>query len=96
MDELTVAVIDRAVGTVRLQHGAQPARAARRALSSLCRTAVRHGAIAHNPVLDTRTIPCPRKRVRALTIAEANDVLARIRNDPVAVRLDLPDFVRRG
>ena len=76
------------------KHGPQAARAGRRALSSLCRTAVRHGALAHNPVHDTRPIACPRKRVRALTVAEAADLLSRLRADGVAVRLDLPDFMQ--
>jgi hypothetical protein len=40
LGELNVAIIERALDSVRLHHGAQSARAARRALSSLCRTAV--------------------------------------------------------
>jgi integrase len=59
----------------------------------LCRTAVRHGAIPFNPVRDTRPIACPRKRVRALTTSAASDLLRRLRADPAASRLDLPDFV---
>jgi site-specific recombinase XerC len=54
---------------------------------------VRHGALRVNPVRDTRPIVCPRKRVRALTVGEAADLLARLRADPTAVRLDLADFV---
>ena len=91
--ELTVAVIDRALTSIKSRHGPQPARAARRALSSLCHCAVRHRALAVNHVRDTRPIACPRKRVRALTLGEAADVLARLSGDPTAVRLDLPDFV---
>jgi integrase len=93
LGELNVAIIERALDSVRLHHGAQSARAARRALSSLCRTAVRHGAISHNPVRDTRPIFCPRKRVRALTARESIDLLSRLRDDPHASKLDLPDFV---
>ncbi len=92
--ELTVAGIDRALATVRLRHGPAAARAARQALSSLCRTAVRHGALAVNPVRDTRPIRCPRRRVRALTTGESVDLLHRLYADAVAVRLDLPDLVR--
>ena len=44
LGELSPALIDRALGQVRLSHGPQPARAARRALSSLCRDALRNGA----------------------------------------------------
>jgi integrase len=54
---------------------------------------VRHGALRVNPVRDTQPIVCPRKRVRALTLGEAADLLARLRADPTAVRLDLPDIV---
>ncbi|HEY3086666.1 MAG TPA: tyrosine-type recombinase/integrase [Jatrophihabitantaceae bacterium] len=91
--ELTVTVIERALASIRSQHGPQPARPARRALSSLGHCAVRHGALPVNPVRDTRPIACPRKRVRALTVGEAAEVLARLRADPTALRLDLPDFV---
>jgi integrase len=91
--ELTVPAIEQALTVIRSRYGPQPARAARRALSSLCRCAVRHGALRVNPVRDTRPIACPRKRVRALTIGEAADLLARLRANPRAVRLDLPDFV---
>jgi integrase len=91
--ELNVAIIERAFASIRLRHGAQSARAARRTLSSLCRTAMRHGAIPFNPVRDTRPIACPRKRVRALTAGESADLLSRLRSDPTAVKLDLLDFV---
>lgn len=94
LGELTPALLDRALGQLRLRHGPQPARAARRALSSLCTDAVRHGAIPHNPVRDTRPIPCPHRQVRALTTAEACDLQMRLRGDPRARRLDLPDLVQ--
>jgi hypothetical protein len=45
-----------------------------------CATA-RHGALRVNPVRDTRPIACPRKRVRALTVGAAADLLARLRAD---------------
>jgi integrase len=54
---------------------------------------VRQGALPVNPVRDTRPIACPRKRVRALTVGEASDLLTRLRADQTAVRLDLPDLV---
>jgi len=91
--ELRPAVIDRALGVVRIRSGPQPARAGRRALSSLCADAVRQGALARNPVRDSRPIPCPRTQVRALTVGEAHDLQSRLREDPVACRVDLPDLV---
>lgn len=91
--ELTVPALERALAVVRTRHGPHCARAARCAMSSLCRCAVRHGALSVNPVSGTRPVSCPRRRVRALTSGEAIDLLARLRQDPVAVRLDLPDFV---
>ena len=91
--ELTVPIIEHALASIRSRQEPQPARAARRALSSLCHSAVRHGALPVNPVRDTRPIACPRKRVRALTVPEAADLQARLRADPTAARLDLPDFV---
>ncbi|MBI4940799.1 MAG: tyrosine-type recombinase/integrase [Actinobacteria bacterium] len=94
LGELSVAVIDRALASVLAARGPQRARAARRALSSLCAAAVRHGALGHNPVRDSRPIRCPRRRVRALTADEAADLQARLRADSTAVRLDLPDLVQ--
>ena len=91
--ELTVPIIEHALTSIGSRHGPQPARAARRALSSLCHSAVRRGALPVNPVRDTGPIACPRKRVRALSMGEAADLLGRLRNDPTALRLDLPDFV---
>jgi integrase len=55
---------------------------------------VRHGAITHNPVRDTLPIPCPHRQVRALTTSEACDLQARLRADPQAFRLDLPDLAQ--
>ena len=94
LGELTPAVIDRALSLVRVTKGTQPARAARRALSSLCADAVRHGAISHNPVRDSRPIGCPHRQARALTPAEAGDLQTRLAADPTATRLDLPDLVQ--
>jgi integrase len=91
--ELSVSVIEAALMTIRTDRGPQSARAARRALSSLCHYAVRHSALPGNPVRDTRPIACPRKRVRALSAGEAVDLLTRLRRDPTAARQDLPDFV---
>jgi hypothetical protein len=71
--ELTVPAIEQALAAIRSRYGPQPARAARRAPSSLC-----HGALRVNPVRDTRPIACPRKRVRALTVGAAADLLARL------------------
>lgn len=94
LGELTPVVIDRALTLVRVNKGTQPARAARRALSSLCADAVRHSAIGHNPVRDSRPIACDHRQARALTPAEASDLQTRLAADPRAVRLDLPDLVQ--
>jgi integrase len=91
--DLSVPIIEHALTSIGSRHGPHPARAARRALSSLCHCAGRHGALRVNPVRDTRPIACPRKRVRALTTPEAADLQARLRADPTAGRVDLPDFV---
>jgi hypothetical protein len=59
--ELSVSIIEAVLMTIRTNRGPQSARAARRALSSLCHCAVRHSALPSNPVRDTRPIACPRK-----------------------------------
>ncbi len=94
LGELTLAVIDRALTVVRVTKGTQPARAARRAVSSLCADAVRHAAIRHNPVHDSRPIACNHPQARALTPAEAADLQTRLATDPRALRLDQPDLVQ--
>jgi len=67
----------------------------RTVLSGVLGTAVRHGALRNNPVRDMRRQESePKKAVRALTAAERTDLLAKLDADPVAVRRDLPDFVR--
>jgi hypothetical protein len=68
--ELSVSVIEAALTRIRTDRGPKSARAARRALSSLCHYAVRHNALPANPVRDTRPIPCSRKRVRALSVVK--------------------------
>ncbi len=92
--ELTPAIIDRALGLLRSTRSPQIARASRRALSSLCAEAVRHGALIHNPVRESRPIPCPHRPVRALTVPEARDLQDRVRADHDACRWDLPDLVQ--
>jgi integrase len=93
LGELRVAVIERALAAICVRRGPGAARTARCALSGICAVAVRHGALRFNPIRDTAPISYPRKPVRALSVAEAADLLAGLRADARAVRLDLPDFV---
>lgn len=93
LGELTVPLIEHALAVVLAEHGPGAARTARAALSGICSMAARHGALPTNPVRDTAPIRQARKPVRALTMSEAADLLARLRRDPRARRLDLPDLV---
>jgi len=54
---------------------------------------VRHGAIAANPVRDVARIPRKAKAPRALTDEEQRLLRKPLREDTVAVALDLPDLV---
>jgi integrase len=93
LGELRVTIIDRALAAIRDRHGPGAARTARCALSGIGAVAVRHRALRFNPVRDTAPISYPRRPVRALTVAETVDLVAKLRADVRAVRLDLPDFV---
>lgn len=67
----------------------------RNVLNCVCSTAVRLGALEHNPVRElARLDRVDRKAVRALTAEERRDVLARLDADEKAGRLDLGDVLR--
>jgi integrase len=60
------------------------------------RHAARHGALATNPVRETSTKRTQKRTSagpRALTVPEAEHLLASLAADPEALRLDLPDLV---
>jgi integrase len=58
------------------------------------RLAVRHGAVAANPVREAASVVAPPKaRIRALTRDEAEQMMTLMRSHERAVDLDLPDLV---
>jgi integrase len=90
--ELTVSVIERALASIRSQHGPQrPGPRAGRSRAAPLRRAPRSAAGQPGP--RHTAVACPPKRVRAPSSGEAADLLARLRADPSTVRLDLPDLV---
>jgi len=94
--EVTVPAVDRAFRAVRTSHGPGAAKSARSVLSSMLAMAVRHGALATNPVRETSTKRTQRRNAggpRALTLPEAEQLVTRLAADPEALRLDLPDLV---
>jgi integrase len=75
--ELTTSVVDRHLRAVVSTHGAGTAKTVRSVLSGMCALAVRHDALTVNPVREIRlTSPKPKDAPRALTIAEARQLLA--------------------
>lgn len=77
--ETTTAAIDRWLRTVRAHHGPGARRTAKGVAAGVLGVAVRHGAIASNPVRDVaKAGGTRRRRPRALTEGEATDVLKRV------------------
>jgi integrase len=75
-------------------HGAGTAKTVRSVLSGMCALAVRHDALAVNPVREIRlTSPKPKDAPRALTIAEARQLLVWVTYDHYAVEHDVPDLL---
>lgn len=92
--ESTVPRVDAALQAIRATNGPGRARTARTALRQMFGLAVRHGAIATNPVTDTSKITSNgRKRPRALTRDEEDQVRDVPRSSQRALDLDLPDLI---
>ncbi|ONH49593.1 site-specific integrase [Frankia sp. CcI49] len=93
--ELTVGVIDRFLSIVTEKHGAATAKMIRSVLSGMCGLAARHDALDRNVVRDAGPIAeaTPKKQPRALTLDQLRELRSALRNDPKAVRRDLPEFV---
>ena len=92
--ELTVPRLGRVVAAAQDQHSSSTAKTVRTILSGVCGLAVRHGALASNPVRDVAPLEGRRQRARALSLDELADLLNRLDSDEVAVRHDLPDLAR--
>lgn len=96
--EATVPVLDALLQELRTRYGADSCQKARAVLSGMLGIAVRHQAIAANPIRDVEGIPSgPRNKVRALEPAEAVDLwqklTALVEADDVAVNPAIPDLV---
>jgi len=92
--ELTAGTLDRHLTAIGKKHGAATAKTVRTVLSGMCGLAARHDALERNPVRDAGQIKNGAKKApRALTGAEARQLLALLTYDDKAVRRDLPDLV---
>jgi integrase len=92
--ELTTSVVDRHLRAVVSTHGVGTAKTVRSVLSGMCALAVRHDALTVNPVREIRlTSPKAKVAPRALTIAEARQLLAWVTYDHYAVEHDVPDLL---
>ena len=92
--ELSVGVVDRHLRAVEAKHGAAMAKQTKTVLGQVVGLAVRHDAIAQNPVRDTSPISTkPKNPPRALTVPQAAQLMALLTYDDRAVRRDLPVLV---
>jgi integrase len=93
LGEITTALVDSVLQAIKSRVGPPTARSCRSAISGVLGLAVRHGAIATNPVRDVERIPStPKHRPRALTEDERRDWFAMLARDPHAVEADVPDL----
>jgi integrase len=97
--EVKVSALDRHLRSVSREHGPGAAKMTRSVLRGVLDLAVRHDAIALNPVRSVGTITSPddvkptvRDRRRAFTREERDAVLAFADSDAKAVRRDLGDL----
>jgi integrase len=92
--EITTPVVDRAVSAVK-RKSASRARTAKIVASGVMGYAVRHGAVAVNPVREVERIEAPPARQpRALTADERRQWFDAVESSPRAVLWDLPDLSR--
>lgn len=93
LGEITTPLLDSVLTSIRAQVGPPTAKTCRTVISDVLGLAVRHGAIATNPVRDVNSIPSkPKRRPRALDETERRDWFAILASDPRAVDADLPDL----
>ncbi|MFI5959783.1 tyrosine-type recombinase/integrase [Cryptosporangium sp. NPDC051539] len=92
--ELTPGYVDNLLRTIKRQNGAATAKTCRSILSGMSKIAVTHGALTVNPVRDVAPISTkPKKKPRALKVAEVRQLRAFLTYDHKAVLRDLIDFV---
>lgn len=92
--ELSVRQCDRFVQTVSRSTGPALAKTARTVLSGACGLATRRGAMTANPTRDIARISQPkRRRPRAPTKEELQNLILALRTDPKANVDDIPDLL---
>ncbi|KQZ87679.1 hypothetical protein ASD62_19280 [Phycicoccus sp. Root563] len=93
LSEITTPLVDSVIRTIKTQVGPPTAKSSRTVISGVLNLAVRHGALATNPVRDVETIASRAKRhPRALDEDERRSWFATLASDPQAVAADLPDL----
>ena len=89
--ELTPGLVDRHLRGVEVKHGAAMAKQTKTVLGQVIALAVRHDALDANPVREASPISTkPKKAPRALTEAQALQLLAFLSYDEQAIGRDLP------
>jgi integrase len=91
--EMSTPLVDSVIQSVKKRVGPPTAKSTRTVISGILSLAVRHGAIATNPVRDAGTVPArPKRRPRALDEDERQAWFSLLASDPQAVAADLPDL----
>ena len=93
LGEVTTPLVDSVIKAIKTRVGPPTAKSSRTVISGVLNLAVRHGAIATNPVRDVETISSrPKRHPRALDEDERRAWFAMLASDPQAVAADLPDL----
>lgn len=95
VSEVTTGRVDAFLKSVTVKHGAATARTVRTCLSQMMRLAAVLGAVTGNPVRDAENISArePSRPARALTRAEEQALVGRLRKDRLSNEHDLVDLV---
>ena len=92
--ELSVALVDRHLATVKAKHGPALAKTVKSVLSGMCKLGCRLDVMTSNPCRDVAPISTKSGRApRALTAAELDQLRAFLTYDKLAVQHDLVDLV---
>ncbi|WP_406831512.1 hypothetical protein ABEG17_01630 [Pedococcus sp. KACC 23699] len=90
LGEVTTPLVESIIKAIRTQVGPPTAKSSRTVISGVLNLAVRHGALATNPVRDVETIASrPKRQPRALDEDERRAWFAMLASDPRAVAADL-------
>jgi integrase len=93
LGELTTPLLDKVITAIKEEIGAASAKTCKSVVSGVLALAVRHGAIASNPVRELESIEAtPKNAPRALSEDERRQWFSMLNEDNRAIQADVPDL----